>query len=109
MESTDFPALALWMEGADADHPLYQHVISASFLGSLNEILESLELAQPLRINRKRQAFRKIKTFNTLLEQRAELLAASLLARASVNFEFAVDYPDLVLSGNSGGIEVGTR
>jgi hypothetical protein len=79
------------------------------FLCSINEILQSLEDVQPLRLSQKQDAFRTLRSFSSLLALRAELLAASILARAGVQFEFAADHPDLVLAGAVGGIEVGTR
>jgi hypothetical protein len=97
------------MTGAVSEHPLNQSGIPTWFLRALNEIIESLEQVQPLRLTQKRDAFRALRSFGALLELRAELLAASLLARAGVGFEFASDHPDLVLVGGSGGIEVGTR
>lgn len=109
-DPSDFPALALWLSaGTVSDHPLVQGVIPGWFLGALNEILQSLENVHPLRVSQKREAFRGLRSFSALLELRAELLAASLLARAGLQFEFAADHPDLVLPGAAGGIEVGTR
>ena len=43
------------------------------------------------------------------MEQRSELLAASLFAHAGIAFEFAKDHPDLVFAGGDWGIEVGSR
>jgi len=97
------------MTGAVSDDPLNQAEMPAWFLEALNEILQSLEDVQPLRLSQKRDAFRALRSFSALLQLRAELLAASLLARARVQFEFAADHPDLVLAGAAGGIEVGTR
>jgi len=108
-EPYDFPALTSWMAGAVSDHPLNQPGFPSWFLGALDEILQSLEDVRPLRLSQKRDAFRALRSFSSLLELRAELLAASLLARAGVPFEFAADHPDLVLTGEVGGIEVGTR
>jgi hypothetical protein len=102
-------ALSSWMSGAVSDHPLNQPGIPTWFRDALSDILRSLEDAQPLRLSQKRDAFRKARSVGALLEQRAELLAASLVARAGINFEFAADHPDLVLDGAVAGIEVGTR
>jgi hypothetical protein len=44
------------------------------------------------------------------MEQRSELLAASLFAHAGIAFEFAKDHLDhLVFAGGDWGIEVGSR
>jgi hypothetical protein len=75
----------------------------------MDEILASLDAVAPLRIAQKCDAFRKVKTFDAFQEQRAELLAASLLARAEIDFEFGRDHPDLEVDGGAWGIEVGTR
>src|ERR1039458_10595867 len=97
------------MTGAVSDHPLNRPGIPTWFRDALDEIIRPLELVKPLRIGRKREAFRKLRSLGSLLEMRAELLAASLLARADVGFDFAADHPDLVLEGAVGGIEVGSR
>ena len=99
IDLSDSPALALWMANVVSDHPLNQTGMPAWFLEALNEILQSLEDVQPLRLSRKRNSFRALHSFSALLELRAELLAASLLARAEVQFEFGADHPDLVLAG----------
>lgn len=101
--------LAEWMSGAISEHPLHPPGVPTWFRDALDEILQSLEDAQPLRLSRKKETFRKARSVGALLEQRAELQAASLLARAGICFEFAVDHPDLVLEGAVAGIEVGTR
>jgi hypothetical protein len=44
-----------------------------------------------------------------LLDQRVELMAASLLARSGIPFEFAAQYPDLVLEDGQCGVEVTSR
>jgi hypothetical protein len=97
------------MEGAGPRHPLADLDLPDDVLGSLDEILGLVEQAQPARIARKRQAFRGMTQLRELLEQRAELLAASLLVRSGVPFEFAADHPDLVIDGGRCGIEVTTR
>ena len=101
--------LELWMQDAEPDHPLHQPGLWPPFVKALDRILSRLDAACPLRIGQKRSAFRKVKTFDQIFEQRAELLAASLLAGAGVHFEFARDHPDLLLGGESCGIEIGTR
>ena len=97
------------MEGTPANHPLNHPGIPAEFLVVWDELLRPIEISQPLRITRKKDAFRKIQTFSQCMEQRAELLTAWLLAYAEIEFEFAADHPDLVLAGGGCGIEVGTR
>jgi hypothetical protein len=98
-----------WIEGAGPEHPLRGGWVPPEYRKALEEIIRSVVLAQPLRWAKKRDAFRAVKSREALLEQRAELLGASLLARAGVPFEFAKDHPDLVLEGEVAGIEVGTR
>jgi hypothetical protein len=102
-------SLAAWMVDANPEHPLHRPGIRIEIIVALDEIIRSLELVQPLRLGQKRKAFQQIKALDQLSEQRAELLAASLLARAGVGFEFANDHPDLVLHGGTSGIEVGSR
>ena len=89
-------ALSLWMEGAGPRHPIADLDLPDDVLGSLDEILGLVEQAQPGRIARKRQAFRGMTQLRELLEQRTELLAASLPLRSGVPFEFAADHPDLM-------------
>jgi hypothetical protein len=108
-DEPDLPSLEAWMDGAPADHPLNHRGIPREFLVVWDDLLRPIEIAQPLRIVRKKDAFRKIQTFSQCMEQRAELLAASLLAHADIAFEFGADHPDLILSGQDCGIEVGTR
>ena len=108
-EEPTLPSLAAWMDGAPTEHPLHRPDIPSEFLSVWDEVLRPIEATQPLRIARKKEAFRKIRTFPQCMEQRAELLAASMLARAGIKFEFASVHPDLVLTGASCGIEIGTR
>jgi hypothetical protein len=108
-DEPDLPSLAAWMDGAPADHPLNHRGIPREFLVVWDDLLRPIEIAQSLRIARKKDAFRKIQTFSQCMEQRAELLTASLLAHADIAFEFGSDHPDLILIGNNCGIEVGTR
>jgi hypothetical protein len=97
------------MEGAGPHHSLHGEWVPPEYRAALDEIIRSIVLAQPLRWAKKRDAFQALTSRDTLLEQRVELLGASLLARAGVAFEFAKDHPDLVLEGGIAGIEVGTR
>jgi hypothetical protein len=55
------------------------------------------------------KAFRTLTSGSELLEQRAELLIGSMLARGGVSFEFGKDHPDYVLEDGGLGIEVGSR
>jgi hypothetical protein len=68
-----------------------------------------IDAAEPLRLPTKVKAFRTLTTDKELLEQRAELLVGSMLARAGVSFEFGKDHPDYVLGNQKLGIEVGSR
>lgn len=106
---SNLPSLTAWLKGADANHPLLVAQIHESLLEPLETIVRELEQAHPLRIAQKCRAFRTLRSFDALIERRAELLAGSLLAAAGVPFEFGADYPDLVLANAGAGIEVGTR
>jgi hypothetical protein len=97
------------MVGANSGHPLIEPWMWPPFLDATDQITAILEQAQPLRLSRKRDAFRALRSFDALLQQRAELVAGALLARASIEFSFAADNPDLVLGHGRYGIEVGTR
>jgi hypothetical protein len=97
------------MEGASSAHPLHDPAIPEVYLAAWDEVLRPINKAQPLRIARKREAFRKITSQAASMEQRSELLAASLFAHAGIAFEFAKDHPDLVFAGGDWGIEVGSR
>ncbi len=68
-----------------------------------------VEPCEPLRLPTKMKAFRTLTTDAELLEQRAELLIGSMLARSGVPFEFGKDHPDYVLGEQALGIEVGSR
>jgi hypothetical protein len=101
--------LTSWMAGVRPGHPLNEAWMWPPFLDAMDEIITSLEVAQPLRLSRKRAAFRALQSFDAVLEQRAELVVGALLARAGIPFEFAADHPDLVFAQGRYGIEVGTR
>jgi len=79
------------------------------FLDTLELILAPVDAAEPLRLPTKMKAFRTLTTDTELLEQRAELLIGSMLARGEVLFEFGKDHPDYVLGDQALGIEVGSR
>lgn len=95
--------------GAGSDHPALDPAFVEPFRAALDRILTPIDVAEPLRVARKRDAFRMLRSQSQLLEQRAELMVASMLARAGVSFEFAAHHPDLVLGAGDCGIEVGTR
>ena len=103
------PYLTSWMAGARPDHPLREPWIWPPFLDAMDQVIGGLEAVQPLRLSRKRDAFRSLRSFGAALELRAELVVGALLACAGIEFEFAADYPDLVLGQGNSGIEVGTR
>lgn len=107
--ATQYPHVNLWLDGAASDHPLVQSDVDALVYDALENILAPIEDAAPLRIARKRDAFRSLRSSQGFLEQRAELLVASMLARAKVSFDFAKDHPDLLIANGAAGIEVGTR
>jgi hypothetical protein len=79
------------------------------FLDTLERILAPVDAAEPLRLPTKVKAFRTLTTSTELLEQRAELLIGSMLARGGVSFEFGKDHPDYVLADGALGVEVGSR
>lgn len=86
-----------------------QPEMSAWFLDTLELIVAPVDDAEPVRLPTKMKAFRTLTTRTELLEQRAELLIGSMLARGGVPFEFGKDHPDYVLEGGALGIEVGSR
>jgi hypothetical protein len=75
---------------------------------ALETILHDVEAAAPAGIRFKRTAFKQ-ETNDNLLNLRVELLAASLLARAGIGFDFGRPHPDLVCHAEALGIEVATR
>jgi hypothetical protein len=109
MTAPNFTHLAAWLVGANDDHPLLIERIDDDVLAPLDEMLGDLERAQPLRLARKRRSFQALKSFDALVEMRAELLTAALLTRIGSHFDFGADHPDLLLGDDFGGIEVGTR
>jgi hypothetical protein len=103
------PVLTKWLAGAPADHPLLRPEMPDWFLDTLELIVAPVDAAEPLRLPTKMKAFRTLTTDAELLEQRAELLIGSMLARGGVRFEFGKDHPDYVLGDQALGIEVGSR
>jgi hypothetical protein len=65
------------------------------FLDTLERILAPIDAASPVRLPTKVKAFRTLTTDTELLEQRAELLIGSMMARGGVSFEFGKDHPRL--------------
>ena len=100
---------AAWLVGANDDHPLLIERIDYDVLAPLEAVLGDLERAQPLRLAQKRRSFQALKSFDVLIEMRAELLTAALLTRIGSHVDFGADHPDLLLGDDCGGIEVGTR
>lgn len=100
------PVLAKWSAGAPASHPLLHPAVPARFLDTMELILAPVNAAEPLRLSTKMKAFRTLTSDTEWLEQRAELLIGSMLARGGVPFEFGKDHPDYVL-GNGGSRDRG--
>lgn len=122
--SAPFPFLQEWLNRAPQDHPLHSLVSKAatnseqdSFaveaVTAFEDLIEILEQAQPLRLDSVRADFRHARTFDELLDARAELVAGAKLGRAGVLFDFgqrnACPQPDLVLREMDLGIEVKAR
>jgi hypothetical protein len=107
--SNGHPHVEHWLEGADTQHPLLEQSVQDFVFSALEGILAPIDDAAPLRIGQKRAAFAALRTDHAFMEQRAELLVASMLARAGVAFDFAKDHPDLLIGNAAAGIEVGTR
>ncbi|MGW4908120.1 hypothetical protein [Streptomyces sp. NPDC004270] len=125
MSEIPYPFLTRWMAGTTVNHPLSE-VIEAdakaedsqaagtrAVLTAYDSIIESLEVAKPLRLEGERAEFRRSETDDALLIVRAELAAGAKLARAGVSFEFGqrgkAPQPDLILSGRNLAIEVKNR
>jgi hypothetical protein len=103
------PVLTKWLAGAHAAHPLLRPEMPDWFLDTLELIVAPVDAVEPLRLPTKMKAFRTLTTDAELLEQRAELLIGSMIARSGVPFEFGKDHPDYVLGEQALGIEVGSR
>ncbi len=105
------PHLAEWMTGCVADHPLLNPGLVAlpqGLLDTLERIVAVLDDVVPLRVGRKQQAFRRLRSEPAFFELRSELLVAAKVAAAGVPFEFPAHAPDLVLDGKL-GVEIGCR
>ena len=121
---TLFPCLAAWMTGAKATHPLRglfdaaraddePHGFRVTTLQAFDNLIDTLETAQPKRLDSERRDFRIAKTDDDLMIVRAELVAAAKLARAGVGFDFGErgtkPQPDLLLREADLAIEVKAR
>lgn len=108
-----WPVLSFWMEGANADHPLWPLLLATppaviGIVDSLEAILAVLEHARPTRLPSKRKAFRQLRVESQLLEMRSELMIAAMLGDAGRSFVLGRNgssNPDLVLDTGL-GIEV---
>jgi hypothetical protein len=105
----EHPVLTKWLAGARASHPLLHPAVPVRFLDTMELILAPVDAAEPLRLPTKMKAFRTLTSDTEWLEQRAELLIGSMLARGGVPFEFGKDHPDYALGNGALGIEVGSR
>ncbi|QIB44870.1 hypothetical protein [Streptomyces aureoverticillatus] len=123
-EQSAYPFLSRWMAGAKANHPLSRMIDadaktddsqsgSRAALAAYDTIIETLEVASPLRLDGERAEFRRADTDDALLIVRAELAAGAKLARSGVIFEYGQrggpPQPDLILSARDLAIEVKTR
>jgi len=101
------------MQGARIDHPLVPFLLSAdpvhsASLDVLEDLLQAVQSADPLRWQGKRRDFRQLRTEQAYLSWRDELAIAAMLARNGVGFEFgdtSSSNPDIVLAGGL-GIEI---
>lgn len=118
------PGVNAWMNSAPKAHPLWEIIdnvtasrepssVGLDILAALEDIIVTLEQADPQRLATERADFQKARNFNDLLIVRAELVAAAKLARAGVPFEFGSrkgsPQPDLVLKNCNLAIEVKNR
>lgn len=120
-EQSAFPSLDAWMAKAAATHPLQEtirassdaHSSARTILMAFDNIIGTLETAQPLRLDSKRSEFRRARTHRDLLILRAELVTGAKLARAGIAFDFGqlgkAPEPDLILRETDLAIEVKTR
>nr|BEK65024.1 hypothetical protein KPHV_22510 [Kitasatospora purpeofusca] len=123
-QSNLFPSLAGWMAAAPAAHPLRKLFDKAeendhptsfrrTILQAFDEIIATLEEAQPLRLGEPKGDFLRAKTDDDLMIVRAELVAGAKLARAGVGFDFGArgkrPEPDLILREVNLAVEVKAR
>ncbi|WP_370137687.1 hypothetical protein [Streptacidiphilus sp. EB103A] len=119
-----FPSLASWMGTTPATHPLREQFDAAdesdhptsfrrTVLQAFDDIIATLEKAEPLRLSQPKGDFLKAKTDDDLLIVRAELVAAAKLASAGVGFDFGArkgsPEPDLILREANLALEVKAR
>jgi hypothetical protein len=85
-----YPKLTSWMKGASADHPIVQLSQNREefdrFAVPLEEIISTLETANPVRLPGRRRSFRT--NVQQFLDVRVELNAAYQVARAGIPFSF---------------------
>lgn len=85
-----FPGLASWLNGASADHPIVQLSQNREefdrFADPLEEIITTLEAANPERLPGRRKSFRT--NVQQFLDVRVELNAAYHVAQAGILFSF---------------------
>jgi hypothetical protein len=118
------PRVTAWMSEAPTTHPLWEiidnvtasaepHSVGLEVLAALEDIIVTVEQADPLRLATERADFQKAKDFNDLLIVRAELVAAAKLARTGILFEFGsrkgTPLPDIILKNFNLAIEVKNR
>jgi hypothetical protein len=118
------PRVTAWTSDAPTTHPLQEIIdnvtasseprsVGPEILAAFEDVIVTLEHADPLRLATERSDFQKAKNFNGLLIVRAELVAAAKLARAGVPFEFGsrkgTPLPDLILKNCNLAIEVKNR
>ncbi|MEU8622586.1 hypothetical protein [Streptomyces sp. NPDC048623] len=123
-ESSLFPSLTAWMGGTAATHPLRTLFDAAeesdhptsfrrSILQAFDDIIGTLEAAQPLHLGQPKGDFVRAKVDDDLMIVRAELVAGAKLARAGIPFDFGTrggrPEPDLLLREANLGIEVKAR
>ncbi|MFF8968677.1 hypothetical protein [Streptomyces sp. NPDC014995] len=123
-QQSPYPFLSLWMKKTKPSHPLIEMIKADTQSGgsdsntravlmAYDSVIETLEAAQPLRLDGERTEFQKAQTHGDLRIVRAELVAGAKLARAAVTFEFGrrngAPQPDLILCQRNLAIEVKTR
>ena len=115
-QESAYPGLASWLKGASADHPIVQLSQNRGefdrLAAPLEEIITTLEAANPERLPGRRKSFRT--NIQQFLDVRVELNAAYHVARAGIPFSFGKEggnspsEPDFCceLDGTSVHIEV---
>jgi hypothetical protein len=89
-QEATYPRLASWLKGASADHPIVQLSQNRGefdrFAVPLEEIISTLETANPERLPGRRKSFRT--NVQQFLDVRVELNAAYQVARSRIPFSF---------------------